>query len=216
MIGLLFNTCFNSVLLMPKTGILDRLNQQQREQLLTWLEIHPKKEVLERLAAPPPEGFGLRTHYASLRRFEQQACLDTRADDLRLAQALGHSPDDLHLLKHGAAASLARAALHWCASLDPLRVSAGAKVLAALNRDDFRAQHLALLQQRLDLDRQRLAALLTLKEAQLDHDLAEPLVRQLIDRVLNQPQPPVPVEPPSSPLPSPPNSDRANPTEPES
>ena len=54
-------------------GILDSLSPEQREQLMDWLELHPVQKVLELVAAPPPDGFGIKTHITSLRRFHHQA-----------------------------------------------------------------------------------------------------------------------------------------------
>lgn len=139
---------------MPKIGILERLAPEQKEQLLTWLELYPRKEVLERLAAPPPAGFGVRTHLASLRRFEQAMQVESKCDCLALARNLAHSADDLALIKLGATSSLAQTALALAASSDPVSVSAGAKLVAALKRDDFLEQKLAIQRERLALERE--------------------------------------------------------------
>jgi hypothetical protein len=57
------------------TGILDGLSNDQQDQLLSWLKLYPIKEVLGMVAAPP-EGFDIKTHITSLRRFQQQAQLN--------------------------------------------------------------------------------------------------------------------------------------------
>jgi len=54
---------------MPRTGILDSLEPEQKDQLMTWMELYEIEQVLEKVAAPPPEGFRIKTHITSLRRF---------------------------------------------------------------------------------------------------------------------------------------------------
>jgi hypothetical protein len=53
--------------------ILNNLSATEREQLFDWLELHSPKTVLEMVAAPPPDGFGIKTHLNSLRRFHHRA-----------------------------------------------------------------------------------------------------------------------------------------------
>ncbi|MDB6039795.1 MAG: hypothetical protein JWM99_3636 [Verrucomicrobiales bacterium] len=53
--------------------VLSALSAAQQEQLFDWLELYPPKIVLEMVAAPPPDGFGLKTHLTSLRRFHERA-----------------------------------------------------------------------------------------------------------------------------------------------
>jgi len=36
---------------------------------MTWMELYEIEQVLEKVAAPPPEGFRIKTHITSLRRF---------------------------------------------------------------------------------------------------------------------------------------------------
>ena len=47
-----------------------KLSPDQQRTLLQWLEdIDDLSEILDRVTAPPPEGFGLAVHYTSLQRF---------------------------------------------------------------------------------------------------------------------------------------------------
>jgi hypothetical protein len=50
-------------------SMLSQLSEEQQETLYDWLLGASYREVQVRLAAPPPEGFGVKTHYTSLRRF---------------------------------------------------------------------------------------------------------------------------------------------------
>src|SRR5436190_7008680 len=45
------------------------LTETQQATLYGWLERMPPDQVLERLAKPAPEGFGIETHRNTLRRF---------------------------------------------------------------------------------------------------------------------------------------------------
>jgi hypothetical protein len=49
--------------------ILGNLPEDQQHLILDWCEESSYREVLKKIAAPPPEGLGLNIHYTSLRRF---------------------------------------------------------------------------------------------------------------------------------------------------
>jgi hypothetical protein len=89
-----------------KWGILDSLSTAQQEQLVDWLELHPIKTVLELVAAPPPEGFGIKTHITSLRRFQLRAQAHNQKDladcHLELLEELGGDPQALSRLTDSA------------------------------------------------------------------------------------------------------------------
>ena len=48
---------------------LGRLTGEQQEQIWTWADRHGYVEAARRIGLPPPEGFGLKTHITSVRRF---------------------------------------------------------------------------------------------------------------------------------------------------
>ena len=56
-----------------KGCMLNTLTAAQQEQLFDWAELLPNKTVLERVALPAPEGFGLKMHLTTLRRFHRAA-----------------------------------------------------------------------------------------------------------------------------------------------
>jgi hypothetical protein len=84
----------------PNPSVLATLSEDQQQQLLAWLEEYPAAEVLLKVGAPPPDGFGLKTHITSLRRFYAQ---------MRAAQ----EPENIDI-----AALLADKARHHSGSLD--------------------------------------------------------------------------------------------------
>ncbi len=77
---------------MPFPGILDTLSPEQSDQLLTWLEIHPIQTVIELVAAPPPDGFGMKTHVTSLRRFYRRAQSRRMEEEAREADTAQSPP----------------------------------------------------------------------------------------------------------------------------
>src|SRR5688572_31508394 len=59
---------------------LDQLTNDQRDQLYDLLTDLPTKEVVERIAQPAPEGFGIKTHITTLRRFKNRYWAELAAD----------------------------------------------------------------------------------------------------------------------------------------
>jgi hypothetical protein len=51
-------------------SLLSQLSCDQLALLFTWMEKHPLTTVLEMIAAPPPKGFGIKTHHNTLRRLK--------------------------------------------------------------------------------------------------------------------------------------------------
>jgi len=49
--------------------VLGNLSEEDQERVLEWLENTSYREVLKLIAEPAPEGFGLKIHYNSLRKF---------------------------------------------------------------------------------------------------------------------------------------------------
>jgi hypothetical protein len=53
----------------PNPSVLASLTPEQQEQLLAWLDEFSPSEVVAKVAAPSPEGFGLKTYPNSVKRF---------------------------------------------------------------------------------------------------------------------------------------------------
>jgi hypothetical protein len=65
-------TATTSIITLEKVrpnDLLGNLSEDQQNLILDWCEEFSFRDVLTRIAAPPPEGLGLSTHYTSLRRF---------------------------------------------------------------------------------------------------------------------------------------------------
>ena len=72
---------------------IESLPPEAQEQIIAWLEVESRRKVLERIAKPPPEGFGLKTHLTTLNRFYTHHFAHERQADRELAKLL--APDAL-------------------------------------------------------------------------------------------------------------------------
>jgi hypothetical protein len=61
-------------------NVLLQLTEEQQETLYDWLLVDSYRAVQARVAAAPPEGFGLKVHLMSLQRFFKRQRLEARAD----------------------------------------------------------------------------------------------------------------------------------------
>ena len=95
---------------------LDTLTAEQLDQLYDWLLERPASKVVEKVALPAPEGFGLQTHITTLQRFKRNRYAELAADQLEAARAIAtansnnsnsnHSDDVV--LDHAIASTLKR------------------------------------------------------------------------------------------------------------
>jgi hypothetical protein len=65
-------------------SLLSQLSCDQLALLFSWIDKHPLTTVLEMIAAPPPKGFGIKTHHNTLRRLKSSRtagdiCFDIEA-----------------------------------------------------------------------------------------------------------------------------------------
>jgi hypothetical protein len=74
---------------MRKDCALSKLTDEQQADLFDWLSTDTYESILNRIAQPVPDGFGIKTHINSLHRFYQQRQAAIRALDLaNLSSAL--------------------------------------------------------------------------------------------------------------------------------
>jgi hypothetical protein len=142
---------------MPKArSVLEDLSETQQEQLIHWLECHPTRTVVEMVAKPPPDGFGLQTHVTTLRRFYARYQASLSAEELELAKLIGSASG-------GAPIQNATDALlsEWAFQIatNPQRTNGAFKALcrwALKNREQAqREAQLELNKERLSLDREK-------------------------------------------------------------
>jgi hypothetical protein len=141
-----------------KWGILDSLTTAQQEQLVDWLELHPIKTVLELVAAPPPEGFGIKTHITSLRRFQLRAQAHNQKDlaecHVELLEELGGDPQALNLLTDSALRQFA-VELATVNNRDPANFATVSSWVLRLQQNAQRDRELKAIEDRIALEREK-------------------------------------------------------------
>ena len=80
---------------------LDSLTDDQRATVYDWLLDFPTKEVVEKVAQPAPEGFGVKTHVTTLRRFKDRRWAELAADRIQAATQLASAPESIEKLETG-------------------------------------------------------------------------------------------------------------------
>ena len=175
---------------MPKIGILDQLTDGQKAQLITWLEMMTLAEVLKKLSAPEPEGFGIHTYITSLRRFQERVNREQRAELLAREPAVAGAADRM---LQAARDELLQHVLHLATtsrSSSPA-IMAVAKILAAqqdyalrAEENNLRERALKLAEERFALERQRTAADLLIKEARVPNNTATDQVQETVEKII--------------------------------
>ena len=167
-------------------GILDQLTPEQQSQLIGWLELYPAKIVAEKVAAPPPDGFGIQTHLTSLRRFYARKQRAAAIEILELARAQAAESNTAHEFGAASARMLAEKAFEFINAPEfrPKHFASIAKWLARLRDQELKSQQLLLAQQRLALERQRSHFNAAVKESQSRTEYQEEKIKDARDRFL--------------------------------
>jgi hypothetical protein len=137
---------------VPKlASAIDHLPISDHEQILGWLESYPTYVVVEKIAKAPPEGYGIRTHITTLRRFYARNQAASATSELEIAK-LFDSNDPMTQLEV-ATENLLR---NWAFQIatDPQRTTGAFKALSCWLQ---RAKEQQQREIQLDLNRQRLA-----------------------------------------------------------
>lgn len=140
----------------PKPSVLAELSEDQQQQLLSWLDLHPIGQVLKMVAEQPPTGFGIITHPNSLRRFYARHQLASHPDENQLAAEISEvgGTEDLH---NATNESLKRIAFELATSpkVTVKNFKAIARWTLKLRDQEQKADALALEKERLALERER-------------------------------------------------------------
>lgn len=159
-------------------SILAQLTEPQLDDLYNWLLRKSYDEVEERCLKPPPEGFGLKIQHTTLVRFFRKERQRRRAEE-----AAEHAaPVDPATALSEAKAELAYAA--WensrsealnAKSMNDLSRALHRQELAAIKREylEIARQQMLVAQQRLELERARLAEL----KRQFEFDAAREVMK---------------------------------------
>ena len=152
---------------MSRPGILDSLEREQKDQLVTWIETLPINLVLEKVASPPPEGFNIRTHITSLRRFYQRERNKETHENVSFARGAVMSTTDLQIIREAAVAALTNRAYEVASApgLDESELSRAARWLTTLQQQEVSLEKLRLSREKLLLEKQKLQLQAAIREA---------------------------------------------------
>jgi hypothetical protein len=95
-------------------SVFHQLTEVQKAQIFDWLQRFGYTETIKRVAAPEPDGFGLKTHRQSLHRFFQRYSKQLKAE--HVAMALTSSKQQIAALRDGAEEALTHAAFRFANS----------------------------------------------------------------------------------------------------
>ena len=169
---------------MSRPGILDTLTEDQQQQLLAWIELLPLATVLDNVAAPPPGGFGIKTHPTSLRRFAQRARLQELREQLETAPSC--TPGEADTLRQATATALTQHTFQIATAPNFHGQDLGSAVrwIVALREQEIRSEKIRLTRERLALDRQKLELAAALKEASCRTQYQEDKIKNAIAAIL--------------------------------
>lgn len=144
---------------MPKIGVLQNLSEEQKEQLLTWIATIPKKgDIIDKIAAPPPEGFGIKTYITSLQRFIQRERIREFQEQLSIARAENLNDDDLALIRRAAMVAVTRFVheVITAPTLHPAHVKIALKWLKDIEHIEIRKEQIELRRKNLGFQKEKL------------------------------------------------------------
>ena len=139
----------------PKS-LIDELPEEAQLKIVSWLECYSTRRVVEMIAEPAPEGFGIQTHITTLRRFYARHSTDSHLDEMEIAKALvgAQASDPI-----GTATETSLK--HWAFQIatQPQRTSSAFKALSRwfhkVEDQRYRKLQLELQKERLALERAR-------------------------------------------------------------
>jgi hypothetical protein len=135
-----------------RPSTLDTLTDEQKDQLYDWLLEMPVAKVALKLAQPAPEGFGIKTHITTLKRFKDGRWAQEADAQIEAAKIASASSADDATLDAAIASTLKRHLFARASSPDATTAD-----LALLARFVHRNQKLKLEVERVQISRERLA-----------------------------------------------------------
>jgi hypothetical protein len=143
-----------------KDCVFSTLTEEQQADLFDWLTADSYEVVLKRIAQPPPDGFGIKSHINSLVRFYAQRHAQIRARDLSTIAAAQSGPAAQPFFNAAATAFAHSTYILAHSPLTPTTYRALSRSLhqnedISVKREylDVARQHLALSRERLQFDR---------------------------------------------------------------
>jgi len=176
---------------MPRTGILDSLSDEQRDQLFSWMGSIKIDEVVDKVAAPPPDGFGIKTYITSLRRFYQREKLSRDRDNLPLARMAHLNSEEFAIFQNASTALLTQQLFEVIASpaQGPNHLAVASKWLLATKEQELRREKLKLSRERYELDRQKLRLAAAFKQIQCATGQEADQIKDALHSVLKATEP---------------------------
>src|SRR5688572_15863645 len=126
---------------------LAQLSEDKQAQVYDWLQTLGYTKTIEKLAQPEPDGFGLKTHRASLHRFFVRYTMEVKQNDVSDAAELISNPQSAPVLQSGAAEAMHQAAFQLATSPHDL------ESFTQLSRWLTKQQYLKVSQEHLALSR---------------------------------------------------------------
>ena len=138
--------------------VLNSLSASQQEQLYDWLELLPAKAVLEMVAMPAPDGFGIKMHLTTLRRFHLRARARFQK---QLVDSTAETNGDF-AVPPGALEELTNASMRQFAAelatvqgRDPAHFATVARWVLRLQQNARRERELQIAENRLELEKSK-------------------------------------------------------------
>ena len=139
-------------------SLFNQLTEDQKAQIFDWLQCFGYTETIKHVAAPAPDGFGLKTHRQSLHRFYQRYSQELIPEHLESAVALKATSEQTAALGHGAEEAVTHAAFQLATSpLDIETFKQLSRWITKNKADEHKAAHVRVAEQHLALARERLA-----------------------------------------------------------
>ena len=138
-------------------SLFNQLTDDQKAQIFDWLQCFGYTETIKRVAAPEPDGFGLKMHRQSLHRFYQRYSEQLQPEHLETAVELSKIPHTPEL------ASGSEQAMHHTAfqlATSPVDIKTFKELSRWITKhkaDEHKAANVRIAEQHLALARERLA-----------------------------------------------------------
>jgi hypothetical protein len=152
------NSNFDIIMKSRSDSTLAQLTDEQQVQAYDWLQSLGYTETIKRIAAPEPDGFGLKTYRSSLHRFFRHYSERLKSEHLEDAGSLIADPRPGAAFTSGAEQALHHLTFQLSTSPhDPDTFKELSRWITRTKTHDQKAQYLRIAEQHLALARERLA-----------------------------------------------------------
>lgn len=139
-------------------SVLAQLTDEQQAQVYDWLQSLGYSETIKRVAAPAPDGFGIKTYRQSLHRFYLQYSEHLKSEHIQTAVTLHAGSPHGSTLAAGSEEAMHHAAFQFSTSpLDIDHFKELSRWITKYKSHDLKKQYLRIAEDHLALARERLA-----------------------------------------------------------